>query len=58
MNDTRSPIQVFDARQVHAALPWQALVQKLSEAFAQGAQVPVRHAHALGGPDALLLMPA
>ncbi len=58
MSDTRSPILVFDAEQVHAALPWQALVQQLSDAFAQGAQVPVRHAHALGGPDALLLMPA
>ena len=58
MSDTTSPIQVFDASQVHVALPWQALVQQLSDAFAQGAQVPVRHAHALGGPDALLLMPA
>ncbi len=58
MSDTTTPIQIFDASQVHAALPWQALVQQLTEAFAQGAHVPVRHAHALGGPDALLLMPA
>jgi len=58
MSDTTTPIQMFDAGQVHAALPWQALVQQLSDAFAQGAHVPVRHVHALGGPDALLLMPA
>ncbi len=58
MSDSATPIQIFDANQVHAALPWQALAKQLSDAFAQGAHVPVRHAHALGGPDALLLMPA
>ncbi len=52
------PLQHFDAAQVHAALPWRALVDQLASAFARGAQVPVRHAHALGGADALLLMPA
>ncbi|MEP6972485.1 MAG: ornithine cyclodeaminase family protein [Betaproteobacteria bacterium] len=57
---TSSPLalQIFSAEQVHAALPWHALVEHLASAFAQGAEVPVRHAHKLGGRDALLLMPA
>ncbi len=58
MSNPTSPIRIFDASQVHAALPWQGLVQQLADAFTQGVHVPVRHAHALGGPDALLLMPA
>lgn len=55
---TDSALQIFSADQVHAALPWRALVDTLAHAFAQGAEVPVRHAHALGQADALLLMPA
>jgi len=51
-------MRIFTAADVHAALPWRLLVDHLEQAFATGAQVPVRHAHALGGPDALLLMPA
>ncbi len=51
-------VRVYSAGEVHAALPWLPLVQALSAAFAGGAEVPVRHAHALGGEDTLLLMPA
>ncbi len=51
-------MRIFNADAVHAALPWQLLVDHLAQAFAHGAQVPLRHAHALGGSDALLLMPA
>ncbi|MCZ4315470.1 ornithine cyclodeaminase family protein [Comamonadaceae bacterium G21597-S1] len=51
-------MRIFTADEVHAALPWTVLVEHLSKAFAAGAHAPVRHAHALGGPDALLLMPA
>lgn len=50
--------RVYAADAVHAALPWQRLADALADAFAAGAQVPVRHAHTLGGDDALLLMPA
>ncbi len=46
------------AEQVHAALPWTALVPALRAAFAAGATVPRRHAHALSERDSLLLMPA
>jgi len=34
------------------------LADALAEAFARGAEVPLRHAHALSAQDALLLMPA
>lgn len=57
-------LAVYSADEVHAALPWDELVDALAHGFAQGAQVPVRHAHALDtepGGDAggtLLLMPA
>lgn len=46
------------AEQVHAALPWSTLVSALRDAFAAGATVPRRHAHALSERDSLLLMPA
>lgn len=46
------------AEQVHAALPWSTLVPALRDAFAAGAMVPRRHAHALSDRDSLLLMPA
>jgi alanine dehydrogenase len=55
---TAPALHIFSAAQVHAALPWKALVDQLAQAFAQGAEVPVRHAHGLGQADALLLMPA
>lgn len=48
----------FSAEQVHAALSWPTLVSALREAFAAGATVPRRHAHALSERDSLLLMPA
>ncbi len=51
-------MRIFTADEIHAALPWPVLVDHLARAFAAGAHAPVRHAHALGGPDALLLMPA
>lgn len=51
-------LRVYAAEEVHAALPWQPLVDRLAQAFVEGAEVPVRHAHSLGGTDTLLLMPA
>ena len=51
-------LRVYSAGEVHAALPWRALVDHLARAFGEGAEVPVRHAHSLGGTDTLLLMPA
>lgn len=49
---------VYSAEQVHAALPWAPLAAALARAFTAPAEVPLRHAHALGGADRLLLMPA
>ena len=48
------------ADQVRAALPYPALIDALSAAFADSdqAQVPRRHAHPLPGDATLLLMPA
>jgi len=51
-------VRVYSSEEVHAALPWPRLADALAQAFAAGAEVPVRHAHALGGGDTLLLMPA
>ncbi len=52
-------LRVYSAAEVHAALPWAALVQALEDAFVAGDnKVPLRHAHALGGGASLLLMPA
>lgn len=51
-------MRIHTAPEVHSALPWTPLCDALERAFATGATVPVRHAHALGGDDALLLMPA
>jgi alanine dehydrogenase len=51
-------IRFVAAAAVHAALPWDRLQHALEQAFARGAQVPLRHAHRLGAEDALLLMPA
>lgn len=51
-------LRFYAAHEVHAALDWRALADALRQAFAQGASVPVRHAHALGEGESLLLMPA
>ena len=52
-------IRVYSAAEVHAALPWEALVRTLEEAFVAGTtEVPLRHAHRLGEGGSLLLMPA
>jgi alanine dehydrogenase len=51
-------VRVYSAGEVHAALPWAPLAQALEAAFVAGAQVPLRHAHALSAQDSLLLMPA
>lgn len=55
-------MRVYSAAEVHAALPWARLAQAIEKAFVAGGtaagQVPLRHAHALGADDTLLLMPA
>lgn len=51
-------LRVYSAGEVHAALPWNHLAEALQRAFIEGAEVPLRHAHALGQGDTLLLMPA
>ena len=51
-------LRVYSAAEVHAALPWQPLTRALEAAFMAGAEVPLRHAHALSPGDSLLLMPA
>jgi ornithine cyclodeaminase len=51
-------LRVYSANEVHAALPWPALAAALEAAFFAGAEVPLRHAHALSARDTLLLMPA
>jgi ornithine cyclodeaminase len=51
-------LRVYSANEVHAALPWRALAAALEAAFVAGAEVPLRHAHALSARDTLLLMPA
>lgn len=51
-------MQVFDASAVRERCPLPELVRALQRAFAAGAEVPLRHAHALPGGASLLLMPA
>jgi len=52
-------IRTITAAQVHAALPFPALIGALRTAFVAGAEVPVRSSHALNtADDRLLLMPA
>ena len=50
----------YSAEQVHAALEYPALIERLRQAFAQGASVPLRHAHKVNEHEnaRLLLMPA
>ncbi len=51
-------LRFYSADEVHAALDPHRLVAALRAAFIEGAEVPLRHTHALGGDDSLLLMPA
>jgi alanine dehydrogenase len=51
-------MRVYSSGEVHAALPWVPLAEALAAAFVAGAQVPLRHVHALSDEDRLLLMPA
>jgi ornithine cyclodeaminase len=51
-------LRFYAAAEVHAALDYALLAETLAQAFAAGAQVPVRHAHRLAEADTLLLMPA
>jgi ornithine cyclodeaminase len=53
-------IPYYSAEQVHAALEYPALIERLKQAFAQGASVPLRHAHKVSEHEnaRLLLMPA
>ncbi len=48
----------FDAAATAQALPFAALVPALRRAFQLGAQVPLRHHHAIGTAGVSLLMPA
>ena len=59
-------MRIIAASEVEAALQWDALIERLRQAFRRGAEVPVRHHHTIanptGDPDGedatLLLMPA
>lgn len=51
-------LRVYSAAEVHSALPWGALADALESAFVRGAEVPLRHVHALSSSDVMLLMPA
>ena len=51
-------MQMLDAAATAAALPFDLLVPALRRAFAEGAEVPDRHHHAMPGGATLLLMPA
>lgn len=52
-------IRYIPAAEVHAALPWPALVEALRGAFVAGAEAPVRSSYAVTPEgDRLLLMPA
>jgi len=59
-------MRIISAADVEGALDWDALIERLRQAFRRGAEVPVRHHHTIenptGAPDGadatLLLMPA
>ena len=61
MKTTPSPI-VIDADTARASLPFERLIPALREAFAAGADVPLRHHHFIPQPDGstatVLIMPA
>ena len=54
-------MRVFGEAELLAALDPRGLVERLRDALREGAEAPLRHAHAVpapGGPGTLLLMPA
>ena len=58
MSQPQGPV-VIDQARTRAALPFPRLIQALREAFIAGAEVPLRHRHAVAGGDGtLLLMPS
>ncbi len=54
------PLPFLSADEIHRALDFRLLTDRLAEAFRVGAEVPVRHAHSVNGAGdgKLLLMPA
>ena len=54
-------MRIITAADLKAALPYHALVERLRQAFRDGAEVPMRHHHSIptaGADGTLLLMPA
>lgn len=54
-------MRVVTADEVAAALPWEALIERLALTFREGVEAPPRHHHAMHRPDGeatMLLMPA
>ncbi|WP_455385003.1 bifunctional Delta(1)-pyrroline-2-carboxylate/Delta(1)-piperideine-2-carboxylate reductase [Acidihalobacter prosperus] len=54
-------MRVVSAEEVAAALPWEALIKRLEQAFRDGVESPPRHHHAIprhDGEATMLLMPA
>ena len=51
-------LRFYSASDVARALDYRRLADALAEAFARGAEVPLRHTHTLSAQDSLLLMPA
>lgn len=54
-------MRMVSAEEVAAAMPWQALIDRIGEAFRDGVEAPPRHHHSISRPDGeatLLLMPA
>ena len=51
-------MRTLDAETLRRALPFQALVPALRQAFVAGCEVPLRHTHHIAGIGTALLMPA
>lgn len=54
-------MRLVSAQEVAAAMPWQAVIDRIGEAFREGVQAPPRHHHSIersDGEATLLLMPA
>ena len=51
-------MRVIDAEATRRHLPFGALIDALRRRFAEGCEVPLRHAHRIGNEGTLLLMPA
>ena len=54
-------MRMVSAEEVASAMPWQALIDRIGEAFRDGVEAPPRHHHSIMRPDGeatLLLMPA